>query len=58
MIHGLQNLVNSMGTVHSIQLPPERADFLTDTEYEAAYEAWYWRTVAWTSVTKESRGDA
>lgn len=50
-IAGLRAVLESSGTLHAIEMPPERAHFLIESAYEHAYEEWWVRTHCWESIS-------
>lgn len=55
-INGLRALVTTvedgMCALHTLRMPPERDDYTTDAEHEAAYDEWYTRTHFWHATVK------
>jgi hypothetical protein len=50
-INGLRVIVDDAvkgGTIHAIEPPPQRREFVYQCDYEKAYDDWYRRMNIWT----------
>jgi hypothetical protein len=56
-LQGLKNLLASSGPLHGIAASPARDVFATDADYQAAYDAWWLRTLRWNATWRDIRVD-